>query len=259
MINQIVVEGWKTRRAWWFTASSRSRERYARTRLGSLWFGISCLLTVGLLATVYSKVFNVGNFREYTIYLGIGVTVWNAVSMSIGAAAGLMRTHGLNIKNRRLGVVYYVLEEWAFQVQTLGQSVGLVLLAMIAIQPTILINLVVNCWLPALNILLLILWLPCILAIAGAYIEDIYQIIPIALQTLFLVSPIIYKKESLGAFKWLAESNVLFLYIEQFRTAAMHGTNRYEVDLALFIINLIGTSFGAWIIRNYTTNLAFLV
>ena len=29
----------KTRKAWWFTATSRSRARFARTTLGSFWLG----------------------------------------------------------------------------------------------------------------------------------------------------------------------------------------------------------------------------
>ena len=43
----------KTRRAWWYTASSRSRARFARTTLGSFWLGFSNLLSIGTLGIVY--------------------------------------------------------------------------------------------------------------------------------------------------------------------------------------------------------------
>ena len=61
----------KTRRTYWFTATSKTKARYARTTLGSFWLGISTLLTVICLGSVYGRVFNVTNFRDYFMYLGL--------------------------------------------------------------------------------------------------------------------------------------------------------------------------------------------
>ena len=47
----------KTRKAWWYTASSRSTARLARTTLGSFWLGFSNLLSIGTLGIVYGTVF----------------------------------------------------------------------------------------------------------------------------------------------------------------------------------------------------------
>ena len=55
----------KTRRTFWFTATSKTKARYARTSLGSFWLGISTLLTVLCLGSIYGRVFNVVDFREY--------------------------------------------------------------------------------------------------------------------------------------------------------------------------------------------------
>ena len=62
---------YKTRKAWWYTATSRSRARFARTTLGSFWLGFSNLLSIGTLGIVYGTVFSVADFRSYFIYLGI--------------------------------------------------------------------------------------------------------------------------------------------------------------------------------------------
>ena len=61
------------RRAWWFTATARTRARFARTFFGSFWLGLSNLLSIAALALVYGTVFKVQDFNTYVVYLGI---VW---------------------------------------------------------------------------------------------------------------------------------------------------------------------------------------
>ena len=78
---------YSTRRAWLFTATSRSRSRFARTTLGSFWLGISNVLSVAVLSTVYGTVFKVSNFSEYVVYLGSGLVIWNSLSSAVCAAS----------------------------------------------------------------------------------------------------------------------------------------------------------------------------
>ena len=52
-----VHDAWRMRRAWWFTATARTRARFARTFLGSFWLGLSNLLSIAALALVYGTVF----------------------------------------------------------------------------------------------------------------------------------------------------------------------------------------------------------
>ena len=70
----------QTRQLWWFTATSRTRARFARTSLGSFWLGFSNLLSIATLGVVYGTVFAVSDFNSYLIYLGIGLVVWNSIS-----------------------------------------------------------------------------------------------------------------------------------------------------------------------------------
>ena len=91
-----VTEAWRIRRAWWFTATSRTRARFARTLLGSFWLGLSNLLSIAALALVYGTVFKVQDFNTYVVYLGAGLVVWNGISAAISSAPNLFesnRTH----------------------------------------------------------------------------------------------------------------------------------------------------------------------
>ena len=68
-ILNILFEAIKLRKVWWFTAWSRTEERFARTSLGSFWLGLSNLLSISLLSVVYGTVFKVDNFKNNTFDL----------------------------------------------------------------------------------------------------------------------------------------------------------------------------------------------
>ena len=144
----------RTRKAWWFIASSRSKERFSRAALGSLWIGLSNLLSVGALASVYGTVFKVPNFWEYLLFLGIGLSLWNTIALAIQSAAGLFKGNASNIQNTNTRIVFYTLIEWSFQVQTFVQSFGLVIIFLSLIKPVIILNLLIVGVLPIFNLLL---------------------------------------------------------------------------------------------------------
>ena len=87
----------RTRKAWWYAASSRSRARFVRTTLGSFWLGFSNLLSIGTLGVVYGTVFSVPDFQSYFIYLGFGLVVWNTISSSISNSPNLFAHNSSNI------------------------------------------------------------------------------------------------------------------------------------------------------------------
>ena len=77
---------WKTRKVWTYTALSRTRARFARTALGGFWLGISNLLCVAVLASIYGVVFKVEDFNDYVVYLGAGLVCWNSIASCFSAS-----------------------------------------------------------------------------------------------------------------------------------------------------------------------------
>ena len=88
--------GWETKSIWWYTATARTRARFTRTVLGGFWLGISNLLAIASLSSVYGIVFKVQDFNEYVVYLGVGLVSWNALSSSISSAPTLLKQIRLN-------------------------------------------------------------------------------------------------------------------------------------------------------------------
>ena len=136
-------DGWRMRRAWWFTATARTKARFARTTLGSFWLGLSNLLSIAALALVYGTVFKVQDFNTYVVYLGLGLVVWNGISSAISSAPNLFEHNHPQVLSTNLNPIFYVLEEWSFQVQTFLQSFVLVVLVLSSFQHDLLLNLLV--------------------------------------------------------------------------------------------------------------------
>lgn len=247
------------RRAWWFTATARTRARFARTFFGSFWLGLSNLLSIAALSLVYGTVFKVQDFNTYVIYLGLGLVVWNGISSAIGSAPNLFEHNHAQVHNTNLNPIFYVLEEWAFQLQTFLQSFILVVLALSWFQHTLLINLLVYGWLPLLNLFLFLFWVPLIVCLLGARYRDFYQLVPIVLQLVFLLSPILYRKDNLGSMAWTANLNPLYRVLSPVRDSLMGGELQLSICLLLLAINGVGIYVALGWLNRERSHLPFLV
>lgn len=254
-----VSEAWRIRRAWWFTATSRTRARFARTFLGSFWLGLSNLLSIAALALVYGTVFKVQDFNTYVVYLGTGLVVWNGISAAIGSAPNLFESNHTHIHNTNLNPIFYVLEEWAFQLQTFLQSFGLVVIALSWFQHSLLLNLLLYGCLPLLNLFLFLFWAPAIVCLLGARYRDFYQLVPIVLQLVFLLSPILYRKDNLGAMAWTANLNPLYRVLSPVRHSLMAGEVQWSAGLLLLGLNLIGLWVALHWLNRERPHLPFLI
>jgi len=254
-----ILEAWKSRRVWWFTAMARTRARFARTILGSFWLGFSNLLSIGTLAAVYGTVFKIADFNHYIVYIGIGLVVWNSLSSSISSAPSLM-DHNINqLKNTNLNPFFYVLEEWSFHLQTFLQSFALVMATLGLLKGEILINLLSIGWIPVINLFIFMLWVPMIVCLLGARYRDLYQLVPILLQLLFLLSPILYYKESLGQFAWSANWNPVYRLIGPIRDAVIDGRIDWQGILVMATANVTGMLFSLKLLQKERPYLPFLI
>lgn len=251
--------GWETKSIWWYTATARTRARFTRTVLGGFWLGISNLLAIASLSSVYGIVFKVQDFNEYVVYLGVGLVSWNALSSSISSAPTLFETNSAQLLNTNTKHIFYTLEEWAFQLQTFIQSFFLVLLGLSFYQPNLFINLFLSGILPMLNLIIFIYWFPILIALAGLRFKDFYQLIPIILQLLFLISPFLYRKTTLGSLAWIADINPLYQVISNLRETIISGDLSLNKFIPILIINLIGLNIAIIALNKSKKVLPFLV
>tara|TARA_X000001036_G_scaffold438260_1_gene485622 strand:+ start:1389 stop:2174 length:786 start_codon:yes stop_codon:yes gene_type:complete len=249
----------KSRHLWWFTATSRTRARFARTALGSFWLGFSNLLSISTLGVVYGTVFAVQDFNSYVIYLGIGLVIWNSICSSIASAPILFVNNRSNIQNLKLKPIFYVLEEWAFQIQTFFQSFFLVFLVLLFFNKSLLYNLIFSSWIPFLNLFIFLFWFPLIIALISLRFSDFAQLVPIVLQLTFLISPILYRKENLGDLNWIVNINFIYVLIDSLRSSLINSDVNYNLQFLILLINIIGFLLSIIYLGFQTKKIPFLV
>ena len=259
IIIESLAYGWRSRRAWWFTATARTRARFARTALGGFWLGLSNLLSTAALSLVYGTVFKVQDFSHYVVFLGTGLVVWNALAAAIGSAPALFEVNATHLRNTNLHPIFYTLEEWAFQVQTFFQSFIMVLLGLSLFMHGLFLNLLLFSWLPLVNVLLFLYWVPLAVCILGARFRDFYQLVPIVLQLGFLLSPILYDKKNLGHFGWLADFNPIYLVLSPLRHALQDGEVNVSQSMVVLAFNFFGLFLALWLLASNRKQLPFFV
>ena len=250
---------WRLRRAWWFTATARTKARFARTALGSFWLGLSNLLSIAALAAVYGTVFKVQDFPRYVVFLGTGLVIWNAIAASVSAAPTLFEYNSGHLRNTNLHPIFYTLEEWSFQVQTFLQSFGLVLLVLSVVQPYLYPRLLSVGLLPLLNLVLFVYWFPLLVCLLAASFHDLFQLVPIVVQLIFLLSPILYERANLGALGWIADINPFYQVLGPLRDALLQGELKIYHSLILLLINAIGVYLAILLLDKRRAALPFLV
>tara|TARA_B100000575_G_C23102080_1_gene635862 strand:- start:142 stop:972 length:831 start_codon:yes stop_codon:yes gene_type:complete len=249
----------KLYRVWTFTAWARTEERFARTTLGSLWLGLSNLLSISLLSIVYGTVFKVDNFSEYVVYLGFGMVLWSSISTSISSAPNILLQNEIKIKNTNTNILFYPLEEWWFQLHNFFQSFLIVFLGLLFFDKSIIFHFLFNSALPLLNFILFMFWSPLLICLLGIRYRDIYQLVPILLQLTFLLSPILYLKENLGKLIWIVNLNPIYLIISQFRDSIISANNNYLGYFMTLLINMIGIIISLLYLKRQRNLIPFLL
>ena len=135
----------------------------------------------------------------------------------------------------------------------------MVLLALSFFQASLIPNLLTAGWLPLLNMLLFLYWLPVLVCLLGARYRDVYQLVPIVLQLVFLLSPILYEKKNLGALSWTADLNPLYRVLSPLRHSLIEGSMIGWQDAVLLVVNLVGIGCAAWLINRERRWLPFLI
>ena len=233
----------QTRRTYWFTATCKTKARYARTSLGSFWLGISTLITVVCLGTIYGTIFKVSNFRDYFIYLGFGLVIWNPISQAINQAPLIFSNNSVSLKNSRIKPIFFVCQEWAFQVQSFVQAFLMVLLVFLIFSPNLFWNLGFSI-IHFLNLFLFLFWLQLLISLLGTKFTDLFQLLPVLTNLIFLLSPILYQKKNLSSYSIIADLNPIYQILRLLRSSLINGTLDLELGLIALLANLIFIIFS---------------
>ena len=106
----------------------RIRMQFARTLLGSSWIGLSALLTMSVLGTIYGTLTGVEDWSSYWVYVALGIVSWNTLATALMSSCTVLERSRERLLNQPMPIGVVVLEEWLTTSLTLLIALTAVLL-----------------------------------------------------------------------------------------------------------------------------------
>lgn len=191
----------------------RIRVQFSRTLLGSSWIGLSTLITMAVLGSIYGTITAVDDWPAYWVYVALGLVSWNTLAAAISSSCTVLERGRERLLNQPMPVGVVVLEEWLTATLALLIALTAVLLVMGTMEHQLWAHLLQGGWLGILNLLLGCLWLTLLIAPIAVTLADLHQLVPVLLQIGFLASPILFYRQSLGPLAWVSDLNPLYAWV----------------------------------------------
>jgi len=190
--------------------------RYRRTILGYLWTLINPLLMMSIMAAVFSVLFN-ADLKTFTIFLFAGMIPWNFFSSVVTqSSTSLINNEGL-IKKIYLPKIIFPLSLASALLIDSMLSFLVLLVMIVAIGGSVSWVLM---FIPVAYTMLFFfsVGISLMISVATVFFRDLQHIIVIAMQGLFFLTPILYKRDALaGLVAGLVGLNPVLPFIELFR------------------------------------------
>ncbi|MBA2284633.1 MAG: ABC transporter permease [Ktedonobacteraceae bacterium] len=219
--------------------------RYKRSSLGLVWVMLHPLLTMTVLAVVFSQVFQY-NIKHFTVYLLSGTLLWNLYAQ--GTAASMANLQGNGPILRKLYVPPSV-----FVASAIGSALVNFVFTLVPLLLLTLADGILPAWswlfliVPALLATLFSLGLGLIVASLVVFFTDTYEIYQVIVMAYYFLTPIFYPANILPQpLRALELYNPMYLFIASFRTVLIQGTLPSPNQVLPALAISLGVLFLGW-------------
>lgn len=247
--------------------SRELRRKYKGSSLGVLWYLINPLVLMGAYTLMFGHVFKVQTFRDYPIFLMVGLIVWTFFQQSLLAAADSLIDQGALVRKARFA--RQTIPASAVTVQLVTLLAILVPLAPVAIilRATFHVALLLA---PVVLVCLFCFALGCALVVAvlHAYFRDVAPILTAAMLPWFFLTPIFYEPTRslhfVAAHPWIGTVltwvNPIAPFVESLRAVLYSGVApSWGRILYMVVAGAVMLGAGAVIFRRMEGELAVVV
>jgi ABC-type polysaccharide/polyol phosphate export permease len=199
------------------------RVRYQRSILGFFWTLLNPILMMITLTLVFSQVFDVKDWRNYTIYLFAGMVPWGFLQNSITDCAFCIILHEGLIRKIYLPKLIFPLTRVLINLTTFVLSLGALFLLLKPLGAQITWPLLL---LPVVIVLFgcFALGLGLIVATMNTFFRDCGHLVTVFLQAWYFATPILYEASRISdRAPWLLALNPAFPFIKLFQDIIRYG------------------------------------
>ncbi|MCJ7579165.1 MAG: ABC transporter permease [Candidatus Aminicenantes bacterium] len=222
-MKQYLKEIFEYRELLWNLIINELKLRYRGSFLGFLWTILNPLLYLIILATVFSKImrFQIDN---YIIFLLAGLTSWTMIQQTITIATGSI------VNNQALFRRVYVPKILFPLSNVLARFIDHTIMTIILVGFMVFFKMPFTLSLLMLPVFILLHFLftlgfSLISSVVQIKIKDVQQILAIAFQALFFLTPIIYTLENIPEkYKSLFLLNPFYYFVQCFRYPVYYST-----------------------------------
>jgi ABC-2 type transport system permease protein len=221
-MRQLISETLRYRELIWALALKDLRVRYKRSALGFLWALLNPLLTMAILAVVFSTVMRIA-IDHYAIFLLSALLPWTFFTQAMSYAVESIVTNGDLLKKVSIGKSVFPIA--AILANLINFALSLIPLGVLLVVFRFPLH---RTWLylpiPLLALVFFTLGCGFFCAAANVFFRDVAHVVQIVLSAWFYASPIIYSMDFLPRnFYFLFRFNPMLYILNGFRLGIYYG------------------------------------
>lgn len=229
------------------------RVRFIRSKLGALWMIIHPLMQVLIFATILSEVLSaklpgIDNKYGYALYLMAGTLCWSLFAETVGKCVTLFVDSGNLMKKMAFPRICLPF----ITAGTMLVNNVLLLVAILAVfavlghYPGIHVL-----WLPALMLVTLCfaMSIGLILGVLNVFMRDIGQVVPVVLQAMFWLTPIVYNIRILPeAVQDIFKLNPLYPLVSSYQNVLLYEQPPLWGDMVWLLVATVILTFVSLVV-----------
>ncbi len=241
----------------WYLVARDLKVRYRRSTIGFLWTMLQPLLTMGVLAVVFSAVFRF-EISNYPVYALSGILFWNFFSQSVVSSMNSLKTNAGLLRKLPL-------PKAVFPVAAVISGLVNLLLALIPLFAILIATghpLRPALFFLPLSILLAVaftLGAGLLLSPLAAFFSDVVELVNVLLLLGMYLTPVFYPQEIIPLdYRWVVRFNPLRSVLEVFRDPIYFGKVPPLSHLAVtLVIAVLALLIGIVAFRRSSDRIAF--
>ncbi|MFO0520386.1 MAG: ABC transporter permease [bacterium] len=252
-----VADGLSRVRIWHMLAWQEIRQRYRRSILGPFWLTISTGCLVAGMGPLYSKLLN-QPLGVYFTYIAVGFVLWQLIAGLISDCCQSFITAEGFINQMKLPLTLHVARVvWKNALMFAHNSV--IVFAVLVFSPPPFDAALLTSIAGLAVLLFNALWVGLLLGMLSARFRDIPQFINSLLQVGLFLTPILWKVEMLGDWRWFAIANPVYHFMEVIRSPLMGDGVTAQSWMAVGIITVVGWVVTLGVFAKFRARIPFWI
>ena len=242
---------------WSLLAWQEIKQRYRRSTLGPFWLTVSTGVMVASMGPLYGRLLG-QDMSSYLAYLGLGIIIWSLIAGLINESCTAFIAAGGYIQQLKLPLTVHIMRVVYRNLIIFAHNVVIIVLLLVIYQPTFGWSLLLF---PVAVLLIAIngIWTGILFGLLCARYRDIPQVVTSLVQVAFFLTPVIWKKEMLGRYRWAADMNPLTYFLEIVRAPLLNGTVIVTDWLMVFAITAAGFAVALATFSRFRARIAYWI